>query len=232
MRVRKGRDERLCDDLRADESLPSPLASHTTDIGAESSAQLDNCCIEVGFTDAEMDGYVEPVPCYDVISLARAVHPDSKVASLVGMQVKNAGSRRLSAAQQSSGFRLKPKAGATKYLARFVYLPPQLLVALSIMPEALDPALDHRKRKRGDAASEVEEDEGVEPRKKRLRVDALAAGEQLGEQADQDGSSSVKNKAKRNARSPVKKEASRSAIDLIDSPRRRKKMSLSANLED
>lgn len=175
----------------------------------------------------------------NAIATASAVHPDSKVACLVKVQIKAGSSTTLNAPMVTSPVKLMYKEGAIKYSARFLYRPASLLVALSLMPDPSPAALgdagvnaqagpSSNKRKHGahesaDAGAHAGGAENEAQRKKRLTNELLAIKEELGEEAVIGALLKPKDNANQE-NAPVKKEQgggqnSAGAIDVDAGPK-------------
>lgn len=92
-------------------------------------------CIEVRLEGSELDGSAcEGCQLVANPIIADAVHPDSKAASLLGLQVKPGKSERCAAPAIASE-NLKTLDDSTIYIARFFYRAAGFLMAHGIMPD-------------------------------------------------------------------------------------------------
>lgn len=93
--------------------------------------------IEIKFFDAVVEGgYRQPKPLRNPLSVAGAVHPDSKQASMVGVQVKGGRVEELGKVKMTPSYRLYLRPQAVFYTAAFLYRPQGFLIAHDIMTEA------------------------------------------------------------------------------------------------
>lgn len=145
-------------------------------------------CIAFEYTDAIMGA---PVPFLgSKVQVAEAVHPDSKLAAVVGAQVKPAAPTTLATPRVFSTHLVECKPGATKYIAKFVYRSAAMLMAMGIMPDPDAEAKDEenkvkaKKRKRSESVKPEDAAKGAresaQQRKKRLAAGRAAVKEELG----------------------------------------------------
>lgn len=191
--------------------------------------------LEVNFRDCYISGTNERNPASGRITLAGAVHPDSKVA-LAGLQVKTGSSSTLAKPVLLSTYKLKHKPEAIEYSARFLYRQASFLAAMSLMPVPSPAALSdvgvnaqagpsNNKRKHSaiaktDAGAAAGGSESAEQRKKRFAAEMQAFKQEFGEEAVL-GALESSNEAG----VPVKKEngeSSSGAIDVDAGPKNQK----------
>lgn len=125
-------------------------STHTDDDladGSEKSKQLLRSCIEVRLIDATLSQAGRRGPACAQPIIASAVHPDSKIAALVQVQVKTGGTVTCPP-QVASNYQSSTQEGAVEYSARFMYRQESFLVAQSIKPR---PEVGSSKRKRSNS---------------------------------------------------------------------------------
>lgn len=168
--------------------------SHT-----EQKEALSNASIEFELVDAVCTSPVGALNFGNVKELGSVVHPDCKVASIVGVQIQGGETQTLSEPTDWITHHAEPTADAITYIACWRYRPASFLIACEFMPdpnpagsneaEGEASASSAKKRKRKDApapaaGSSAAGEESAEDRKKRLRAELIAIKQELGEDID------------------------------------------------
>lgn len=213
-------------------NIPTLLACDESSY-EEKKQELLSACVELEFLDVVITSAPE-TPSYKDVAVARAVHPDSKLACIVGTKIKPGQVKVRDSPATWATHVAVPKDGAVKYTARFFYRPKNILSAMSIIPkleteshidsnaEKITGSNAKERKRKADAEPEAGASAGgsedAEERKKRLRAQLIAIkqelGEDLGEVPGSSGSGDAAPKVKSEAEDPNRPINQKIFIDL------------------
>lgn len=172
--------------LIEDEHSTEPVAGSS----ADAQAHIDRACIEYHFCDGVL-GAANSFRGSEA-GVAGAVHPDSKLASLIGVAVKSGKPTSLPRPASFPARRAERKTGSILYVAKFLYRQASFLAALGLVPDAapkqdepLKTSTNGNQRKRTASVEPPRQDaaaakagESLQQRRDRLEAELLAVKEQ------------------------------------------------------